>query len=708
MATLENYLSLRDGFSPVLDKIAKASETVSNKLNKVSNVAERVGGSSRKMTPAMYSVEQSTIRAGNAMQKASGQGGILSSVFLGGLGANIAMMAIDKVTDSIGALISTADEYASIKARLGLVAGSQQNAIHLNQEIFESAQRARGGYLNMANAVTQLAQSAKDAFPDPREAVDFMEGVNKLFAIGGADTESRKSATLQLTQGMASGALMGDEFRSISENAPIIQDMIAKTMGVSRGELKSLASEGKITADVIKSAVLENMDEINAQFATVPKTWGDNLTWIQNQATMKFGAVFNTLSNMANNATMDKLLSGIDTAIDYIAGGVYFLVNHAMWLAGVYTDVVGGAVDFLSSNTWILYGAMVALGGYLAFTAIMWGVNAVQVGAAAVAMATKTIADWAETAAILALIIAQDGLNAALYACPITWIVAGVVILIGVFYAAVAAVNYFAGTSISATGIIFGAFAWLYARVRNVVAMMWNMFAAIANFWGTVFVDPMTAVENLFADVWNAVAGYVVQAVNEILGALAKIPGITKLGIDLSPVTANTIERKEVAGGQLFEVPTMDYVNPIEYANSGYEMGESVQNKVVSTVEGIINGPGDIMAKMKAETPEWDTSKLPATESRDPNEKDNAKNHGKTAKNTEKIANAIEMTDEDIKSLRDSAMANTLQQWQNQHIVINVDNTITANNDVDLDGFTSDFANNLRDTIRIQGEGVLA
>ena len=135
MATLENYLSLRDGFSPVLDKITKASETVSNKLNKVSNAAERVGGAGRKMTPAMYSAEQSTIRAGNAMQKASGQGGILSSVFLGGLGANIAMMAIDKVTDSIGVLISTADEYASIKARLGLVAGSQQNAINLNDEL---------------------------------------------------------------------------------------------------------------------------------------------------------------------------------------------------------------------------------------------------------------------------------------------------------------------------------------------------------------------------------------------------------------------------------------------------------------------------------------------------------------------------------------------------------------------------------------------
>ena len=75
--------------------------------------------------------------------------------------------------------------------------------------------------------------------------MQFMEGMQKLFVIGGASKENQQFAMLQLQQSLASGRLQGDEFRSITENAPILQDMIAKTMKVSRGELKQLSAQGK-------------------------------------------------------------------------------------------------------------------------------------------------------------------------------------------------------------------------------------------------------------------------------------------------------------------------------------------------------------------------------------------------------------------------------------------------------------------------------
>ncbi len=689
MATIDNYISLRDGFSPVLEKISRATDTVANKL-------EQVGGAAN--------------RAGDGFETAGNKGSTMGAIFAGSLGADIAMRAFDKMTQSIGALIDTADEYAGINARLNLVAGSQENAIYLNQKIFESAQRARGGYLDMAHAVSQLSLSAKDAFPDPREAVSFMEGINKLYAIGGTSQENRKFATLQLTQGLASGALMGDEFRSIAENAPIIENMIAKTMGVSRGELKNLASEGKITAEVIKKAVLDNMDEINAQFNQVPKQWGDNLTWIENQAIMKFGGVFNALSNMANSDTMETLLQGIDTAIDYVAAGMYFLVNNAVWLAGVITNTLGGAINFLRNNTWLVYGAFTVLGGYLAFTVGMWAAHAVQMAISAGETIAATAAEISLTAAKVASAYAQEGLNAALYACPLTWIVGLVILLIAMFYGAIAVVNYFAGTSISATGIIAGTFAWLWGMIRAGIAYTWNGFVSLAEFMANVFRHPGQAIANLFADIWNGVVDLVKVAINQIIGMVNKIPGI-----NIDSVGAEALHMSKSYSDDMVDLSDYkmnagfgDY-DPSAYGAAGYDAGKNVQDSVVNAVKGIVNGPGDMIEQMKQKLPkEYDPSKNPAVESRDPNAKENAKNHGKTAKNTEKMAKAIELADEDIKALRDSALSDTLQQWQSQHVVINVDNTITANSDVDLDVFTSNFAKGLRETIKVQGEGVLA
>ena len=97
----------------------------------------------------------------------------------------------------------------------------------------------------MADAVIQVSQSAHDAFPDPRKAVEFMEGIQRYSLLAVHQKEAQKNAMLQLTQGLASGQLQGDEFRSIAENAPMIENIIAKSMGVSRGELKELASEGQ-------------------------------------------------------------------------------------------------------------------------------------------------------------------------------------------------------------------------------------------------------------------------------------------------------------------------------------------------------------------------------------------------------------------------------------------------------------------------------
>lgn len=681
MATINNYIRLHDGFSPVMAKITKASDAAANKM-------ETVSRTTNKMASAFSNAEQ--------------RGSMLGDVLKGSLGAGLILKGLDMATDAVKKLFGSADEYAGIQARLNLVAGSQQNAIALNNMIYESAQRARAGYNDTAEAVSQLAMSAKDAFPDPREAVTFMEGINKLFTIGGASNTAKQAATLQLTQGMSSGVLQGDEFRSIAEQAPLIENYIAKSMGVSRGELKALSSEGQVTAEVIKKAIFENMAEINEQFESMPMTWGNSMTAIQNYATRTFRHVFEAMSGMANSESLQKMTQGVEMAINVAANAMMFLVNNAMWLAGVITDGLGAAFDFLKNNMWLVYGVMGVLGGYVAWLGALWVIQATQMAIAAAGTAAKVIADMAETAALIALTFAQDGFNAALYDCPITWIVALIIGFIAVIYGAVAMINYFAGTSISATGIIAGAFGWLFGVIRAGVAFVWNIFVALAEFLANVFHNPLQAISNLFAEIWNGVVDLVKVAINQIIGMINKVPGVNidTIGGDFGHLTVQ--HTGDMVDMSAYKMNTgFGDSDPMRYGGGAYNAGENLSNQI-----------GNIFSMEnygKQDTTPFDESKInPAAAAHDPNNGKTAKNTGRTAKNTERMAKAIEMSDEDIKSLRDSAISETLQKWQSQHVEIKVDNTITATSDVDLDGFTSDFAKGLRNAIQAQSEGVFA
>ena len=375
MATLSNYISLSTNIPNAMNAAANATTKAYQSLNTLHNKMNGVSNASETLKASM--------------------GGIMNS-FAGNLLANTVMNGIGAIKGAIESIQDTATEWAQVQARLKLVAGSQENAIYLNKQIFESAQRARGGYLEMADAVIQVSQSAHDAFPDPRKAVEFMEGIQKVFAIGGASKEAQKNAMLQLTQGLASGQLQGDEFRSIAENAPMIENIIAKSMGVSRGELKKLASEGKITAEVIKNAIMNNLPEIEKQFESLPKTWGDHMQSIKNKAIRAFEPVFQRISDLANSEGVRELVDNVTGAIQTVAPVFY-------WLVGVIGETINTAVwafntlsNFVRQHSSIMYTAMIILGGVMAFYAIQAGIAAGRTILAAGAMAIKAVADWAE------------------------------------------------------------------------------------------------------------------------------------------------------------------------------------------------------------------------------------------------------------------------------------------------------------------------
>ena len=671
MATLSNYISLSTNIPNAMNAAANATtkayqsmNTLHNKMNGVSNASETL--------------------------KAS-MGGIMNS-FAGNLLASTVMNGIGAIKGAIESIQDTATEWAQVQARLKLVAGSQENAIYLNKQIFESAQRARGGYMEMADAVIQVSQSAHDAFPDPRKAVEFMEGIQKVFAIGGASKEAQKNAMLQLTQGLASGQLQGDEFRSIAENAPMIENIIAKSMGVSRGELKKLASEGKITADVIKNAIMNNMPEIEKQFESLPKTWGDHMQSIKNKAIRAFEPVFQRISDLANS-------EGIRELVDNVTGSIQTVAPVFYWLVGVIGETINTAVwafntlsNFVRQHSSIMYIAMMVLGGVMAFYAIQAGIAAGRTIIAAGAMAIKAVADWAETAALLAMIVAQEGLNAALYACPLTWVIGLIVAVIVVIYLAVEAINYFCEANISVLGIVVGAFWAFGSAIFNVFALGWNIIAAFVNFLANVFKDPLHAVGNLFIDIWNGIWQFVKARINDIIDAINKIPGVN---IDKVGGSTGVLERFEIAGGETTVMGKMEYSSIAGALNEGYNIGANLSL-------------GDLLPNMTGpQTPkEFDPSKITQGADHDAANK-TAGNTGKTAKNTDKMGKSIDMTNEEIKALRESAIDKSLKKWQDANIIhIQMNNDVEINNGTDLDGFTSQVSKGLKDAFAIQREGI--
>lgn len=649
MATLQNYISLRDGVSPMLEKMSHAAHTVSNKLNLASGSARNAGDS-----------------FGYAAEKA----GLFKSILAGNIVGNVIMRGLDSIAGSISGAVALADEYTSLNARLALVAGSQSNVAALNDMIYESAQRARGGYMDMAKAVASLSVNARDAFPDPRKTVQFMEGMQKLFVIGGASKENQQFAMLQLQQALASGRLQGDEFHSITENAPILQDMIAKTMKVSRGELKQLSAQGEITADVIKRAIFENMGEINDKFERMPKRWSDHFTDFKNVVLESFAPIAERINRLANGEGVRSMFSMLKNGVKSIMPVLYAVIGGVERFVNMFTAGISAVASFVQNHSLLMQTALIALGGYLAFVGTMALISAGQMGLAAISMAAKAAADWLETAALIALTVAQEGLNAALYACPLTWIVGSIIAVIAVLYAAVAAVNYFAGTSISATGIVFGAFMWLFSSVWNMIAFTMNMFVSLAEFIGNVFVDPLNATYNLFADIWNGVVDLVGQAVAAIVDMIAQIPGMSKLGIstDFSAESLK-MERREISGGYDFSGYKMKTLDPANEMAWGYNVGAGIGDSI-----------SDAFRLPEIEAPGYNAEDIAD------NTANTADNTGKGAKDAKRAADALDSTADDLAFLREAAEREAINKYTTATIHIDVGGVTagdTGGNDFD-------------------------
>ena len=560
MPTLSAMFRLMDGYSTTINKF----------IGKVDAASTKTLGASKN-----------TDKLNDSMDRTGRVAGAASSGIAKFVGTIASLAAVKKIVD-------LTDSYTNTNARLAMITGSLEEQKALQDDIFAAANRARGQYDDMANAVAKMKMLAGDAFGSNQEAIGFTELLQKSLKVSGAGTSEQQSAFLQLTQAMASGKLQGDEFRSIMENAPMVANAIAKYLDVSKGELKELSSDGAITAEIIKNAMFDSADDINKKFETMPQTFGDVWNRIKNAGTQAFGGVFEKINSILNSD------AGQQTVNNFI-GAIY-------WAGDAMNEFINFCVTAWPMVLPFIWAAVAAVGAYALVLGISNGlalISAIRTGAQAVSIGILALAMWAASGATWAEVTAQLGLNSALYACPIVWIVGLILVLIAVFYGAIAAVNHFTGSTISATGIIGAVIGGWVAAVINYFIMMYNIIAEVVNFFANVWNDPIAAVKILFYDLASTVIGYIAEMARSIETIINRIPGVN---VQISAGLDNFKEGLEKAAAVAKDatdwreiVQKKDFLNGADFANKGYDIGAGLADRISNPFSGFApSGVGEI------------------------------------------------------------------------------------------------------------------
>ena len=613
-------------------------------------------------------------------------------------GAVAAYATIQTVTKAL----DLSDTLTSTTARLNLMNDELQTTQDLQNMIYLSAERSRGAYQATADAVSKLGLMAGDAFGSSEEIVAFMEQVNKQFTIAGTETAGIEAAMLQLTQAMGSGVLRGEEYNSILEQAPNIIQAIADYMDAPKGQLKDMAAEGQITADIVKAAMFAAADETNAKFESMPMTFSQIWTSFQNTALMAFQPVLQRMNEIANSEAFQGFVNNAIEALSMVAGIALEIFDLLVGVA----EIVGENWSWLSP---IIYGVAGALAVYYGAQLAANAISAISKGihiAMAVAQMIHAAATGTLTAATAAEIAAQNGLNAALYACPIVWIIVLIIALIALFYAAVAAVNKFAGTSVSATGIICGAFMVALAFIGNIFVALWNLVvdvfvliynlvAEVANFIGNVFTDPIGAVCRLFFGLADTVLG-ILQALASAIDAIfgSNLAGSVQGWRDS---LGGWVDETFGKGDEVMAKMNADdmKLGRFEYGaawDAGYNFGEGID-------ESISN---------------FDPSSLFDTNVPSASDYSDLSNYtagigdgvGDIADNTGSIADSMDITEEDLKYLRDIAEQETINRFTTAEITIEQTNHNTVSGKIDLDGVVDGLTDAVNEAVDIIAEGV--
>ncbi len=630
MASVKGDIRLNDMFTSVLNKMHSA---ITSTVREMENMTKVMGKD--VSTRSFEKIEEDLYDINKELQEATKHQDEFNNKVREGKDAFSDLGNMVKAI-GIGAglkqVVGLADTLTQNEARLGFLTDDTDT---LKNQIYASAQRSRASYTDMQSIVASLGMQAGDAFGnDTNQILAFSENLNKMFTTSGMDANAISSVMYNMTQSLSSGALLGQDYKIISQNAPQMIQYLEDFYGVNRKELNDMVSKGQVTAQGLKQAILNATDDINADFKKMPMTWGQVWTMTVNKIIKISQPLLDFISLLADNwETLEPIILGVAAAV-----GIY---EGALLLYNIQQGISNGLQTL---------GAI-----------------------AAVAHGTATVA---ETAATTGLTTAQVAFNAALYACPLTWILLIIIAIIAIIYAAVAAVNKATDSTISATGLIFGMLLEGVANFYNgVIRPIWNYIVAFVNFFANVFNDPVASIQILFIDLARNVIG--------ILDSIAKHIDFL-FGSNFSATTGGWLseleaqkEKIKAESGYEEVMEELGQWNPQDAFNVGYAFGEGIDEKVGDFLNG--SALDDLLGGGEVDVG--------------------------NVKNVENVSGTIDVASEDLKLLRELAEQKYIQNNISAAPVLYV-NTGDIHENADIEYLIGGVRDKIAEGIESAMEGV--
>ena len=591
---------------------------------------------------------------------------------------------------SVGKALNISDELVQTTSRLNMMNDGVQTTAELVNMVYAAAQDARGSFSQMADVVARFGNNAKDAFSSSEEVVAFADLIQKQMTIAGASTQEAANAELQLSQALGSGVLRGDELNSIFEQAPNLIQNIADYLDVPIGKIREMAADGELSADVVKAAIFSAADDINSKFNEMPMTWGQMWQSMQNTALIAFQPVLQRLNDLANSEAFQTFIQG---AIEAMATLANILLNVF--------ELVGTVGGFIADN-WsvispIIYGVIAALAVYAAYLGIVKGIEIASAAATAihsVAMSAKIGVMAALTGQTMAATAAQMGYNGALYACPVVWIIVLIIALIAVIMAVCSAIAKMTGVANSGFGVITGGVNVVIQFFKNLGLTVANIALGIGNAIAALASNMMTAFHNAICNVQSWFYNLLSTALSVIEGICAALNKLPFVEFDYSGISSAAddyaAKASEAAGNK------EDYQSISDAFNEGFTTFDAFQDGWASDAFNAGAAWGDGVADKVSNFSLSDVfgqTDIPNVGDYTSGFNDAIANSGvgdsigNIDDNTGKIKDSLDVTEEDLKYLRDIAEQEAINRFTTAEVTINQTNNNNVSSDTDLDGF---------------------
>lgn len=670
MGYIDSTIRLRNEMTPILQNVVRSMNFVISAAHNMNNATGNAFNlaSLQAAREELAQVEVSLNEAAREqeelnqeMDRGASSAGKLGTMIKGAVAAYLSFR-------SIKGLFDLSDEMTDIRTRINFINDGQQTTAELQEQIYQSALRSRGEYQMTLDIVGKLGMQAKAAFKNNQETIAFAENLNKLFKISGTSASGIESVMYNLTQAMGSGVLRGQDLNSVMANTPQLMQIVSDYMGVPIGQIRKMAEEGRLSADVIKNALLGATDEINEQFANMPLTFGQVAIEIKNRFIHALDPALQRLNQFANSDEFRTFVDYAIAGVEMFANAVVVAVEYSVRFANVvaeHWDLASSSIVAVAAALLALKSATVAQSTALAMMNMQLSISPIGAIATLVGVTVFLFMRWAQSVGGLGVAyqIVMDKINRSL-----------------------ASTHVMTVTAVNAMIRKYQEFRFGIKQVMNgVITTLSNMK-----------VGGLTIIQDFINGA--------ISAINTLIETVNKIPGVSIETLEMVTFATEAKTHAEAEKKQRdSELETMkqEFVEDAKQRESSLQrLKDNYYTEAAQRAFAI----HDLKNKKKEEAKEQsslgDIPSFSELQGVADTAKDIKKAAEGTRKNTDKLSDGIKVKEDDISYLKELAEMRAIQNFSFDKIQVDVSNKFgDVHETADLDGWYDSLTAGLEEAI---------